>query len=234
MTCGIYLLKFKGTDNVYIGQSLNIQYRYKKHLQKMRNGTNSYKLQQAYYIYGEPDLDILVECSSADLDLYEREAIAVYDAVNRGFNTATEPDIHLKGDKNGAARYSNEQVAKVLDHLLDINLQYSSIAELTGVKENSVRHIANGESHMWLKEAFPEKYAKMLEVKGLRTRARASAFYKNKAYPALVSPDGVVYENISNVTAFAKEHGLDPSSLTKILNQRPKYKSHKGWKLKND
>jgi hypothetical protein len=231
MVCGIYVLKFNGTNKVYIGQSENISYRFRKHLEKMCRGETALKLQKAYNMYGEPRLEILLECSPSELNYNEKEAIEIYNAVENGFNTAKEPDIHLRGDKNGASKYSNNDVSKVLDYLLDVLLSYKDIEALTGVKENTVRHIANSESHMWLKEVYPEKYAKMLEVKPLRISMRTSAGYKGKTYPALISPEGVVYDNINNVSIFAREHNLDGSSITKILNKRPKYHSHKGWKL---
>jgi group I intron endonuclease len=45
----------------------------------------------------------------------------------------------------------------------------------------------------------------------------------------LISPDGVVYDQIKNLNEFAKEHGLDSSSLYKIY--KGKLKSVHGWKL---
>ena len=45
----------------------------------------------------------------------------------------------------------------------------------------------------------------------------------------LISPDGVVYDQIKNLNEFAKEHGLDSSSLYKVY--KGKLKSVRGWKL---
>jgi group I intron endonuclease len=231
MTCGIYLLRFTGTTNVYIGQSQNIEYRFKKHIQKMRKGNTTLKLQQAYNNYGEPAVEILLECKIEELNTFEEEAIQIYDALKCGFNTATEADIYQKGDKNGASKYSNADISNVLDMLLNASLSYQNIEDITKVKLNTVRHIANEEAHVWLKDTYPDKYKKMLEVKAIRRSITNSAGNKGKSYPALLSPDGLIYNNIENVSAFAKEHNLDPSSITKVLNKRPRYLSHKGWKL---
>lgn len=64
MTCGIYLLRFTGLDKVYIGQSLNIEQRYRKHLQFLRNQDTkaNYRMKAAYLLYGAPQLEILCEC----------------------------------------------------------------------------------------------------------------------------------------------------------------------------
>lgn len=231
MQPGIYLLRFTGTNKVYVGQSENILYRYKKHIQRMKAGTTTRKLQEAYDMFGIPTLEIILECDTEDLNKYEQEALDIFDAVKSGFNTAGTPDIHLKGEDNGAAKYSNEQVVRVLEALLDLSNSYADIETITGVKNNTVRHIANGESHTWLKSQYPEKYAQMLEVKKKRIYARTSAGYKNKQYPPIKAPDGTIYTNITNLTDFAKEHNLDPSGLSKVLNRRPKYNSHKGWRL---
>ena len=231
MTCGIYLLRFTGTPSVYIGQSQNVEYRFKKHLQKMRKGNTSLKLQQAYNRYGEPTIEILVECKIDELNKFEEEAQQIYDAVKCGFNTATEPDIHQKGEKNGASKYSNKDISNVLDALLNTSYSYQDIENITGVKLNTIRHIANEEAHVWLKDLYPDKYKKMLEIKSIRRSTTNSAGYRGKSYPALLSPDGHIYSNIDNVSTFAKEHNLDASSITKVLNKRPKYFSHKGWKL---
>lgn len=47
--------------------------------------------------------------------------------------------------------------------------------------------------------------------------------------PPLISPDGLVYDQIKNLNEFAKEHGLDSSGLCKVY--KGKLKSVHGWKL---
>lgn len=36
MTTGIYCLRFKGTDKVYVGQSNNIIYRFNQHIRSLK------------------------------------------------------------------------------------------------------------------------------------------------------------------------------------------------------
>lgn len=231
MTCGIYLLKFDGVDGVYVGQSVNIEYRYKKHLQALKRRTANYKLQKEYDYRGTPKLDILLECSAEELNTNEDEAIKIYDSVNNGFNIAEFADIHGKGEKNPASKYSEKQIEEVFNLLLDLNNRYKDIEEKTGVSLSTIRHIANLEAHTWLNVKYPEKYELLKSYKGLvRQQATNSAASRGIEYPPICSPSGVIY-TISNVAAFAREHNLDPSSLTKVLNRRPKYNSHKGWKL---
>jgi predicted GIY-YIG superfamily endonuclease len=232
MTCGIYILKFKGTDSVYVGQSINIEYRYKKHLLALRNGYKhaNYKMKHAYAKYGEPELEILCECSQEQLNALEAEAMEIYDAVASGYNIATEPDIHLSGTQNPASKFSKEQILGVFDAIVSANASYKQIADKYNTSESFVRHIANGEAHTYLKEEYPDKYALMLANKTRRSVSN-SAGIKGKVYPPIVSPEGVEY-TVTYVSEFAKEHGLDSSCLSKVLRKVPKYLSHKGWKLK--
>lgn len=232
MLCGIYLLKFNGTDQVYVGQSVDIKRRFTVHIRKLKQGTSNYKLQKAYELFGTPYLEILLECTKEQLNTYELEALEVYDAVDNGFNIARLPDIHLEGCSNPASKYSEEDIISVFEFLLDPYNSYKNIALATEVSEATVRHIANSEAHTWLATRFPDKYQIMNSLKGTaRQSAGNSSKSKNIKYPLILSPEGKEF-NVEIISAFAKEHNLDPSSLSKVLRKDPRYKTHKGWKLK--
>jgi group I intron endonuclease len=231
MTCGIYLLKFTGTDKVYVGQSVNIEYRYKKHIQSLKRGSSNCKLQQAFKEFGTPELSILVETGKKDLNDCENEAIQIFNSVDYGFNIAEYADIHSEGEDNPASKYSNKQVYEVFLLLLDLSYRYKDIEDITGVPISTIRHIANCEAHTWLRDQYPEEYKILESYRGkLRQQATNSAKQKGIEYPAILSPKREVFV-VNNVSAFAKEHDLDASALSKVLNKRPKYITHKGWKL---
>lgn len=232
MTCGIYILKFNGTDKVYVGQSENIEYRFKKHLQKLRNNSHNNKMQEAYAKYGEPYLEIILDDLTKDqLNDAEFEAFTLYNAIDNGFNIAREPNIHENGDKNPASRYSNEIIEQVFFQLLDINNRYVDIELNTGVSISTIRHISNSEAHLWLKSKYPIEYKKLESLHGLARMSNAnSALSRGIKYPPILSPSGQIFE-ITNIAEFCREHSLDSSSLAKVLKARPKYNSHKGWRL---
>lgn len=227
----IYVLKFKGTDQVYVGQSIQLDVRKRTHLLKLRTGKANYKLQKAYELYGEPELEVICEVNTKEeLNIAEAEAFEIYDSINNGFNIAKEPDIHLEGDRNGASKYTNEQIRGVFKYLLDLNLRYKDIEVLTGVKLNTIRHIANEESHNWLEREFPEEYKILRSYRG-QTRQQSTNNGKTLGikYPAIKSPEGIEYSNIANACAFSREHNLDSSTLIKLF--KGKVKSTKGWTL---
>ena len=50
----------------------------------------------------------------------------------------------------------------------------------------------------------------------------------------LVSPSGEKYFQITNLSKFCKDHGLDTSHLRSVIVGKPEHKSHKGWKLQSN
>lgn len=224
-------MRFNGTEGVYVGQSVNIEYRYKKHIQSLKRGTSNYKLQKAFNKFGIPNLEIIIEVPKDELNACENEAIQIFNSVNNGMNIAEYADIHAEGEGNPAAVYSNEDVYKVFLLLLDLSFRYKDIETLTGVSISTIRHIANCESHTWLRESYPDKYSILESYKGkLRQQATNSAKQRGIKYPPIISPSGEVF-TVTNVASFSREHNLDPSSLRKVLTKAPKYITHKGWKL---
>lgn len=234
VTCGIYLLRFSGTERVYVGQSVDIEYRYKKHLQNLRNGKHNYKMLKAYAQYREPSLEIiLAELLQEDLAINEKLAFEIFDCVNNGLNVASEPTIFESGDKNPASKYSNDVIEQVFNMLLDSNVTFGEIEINTGVSVSTIRHIANLESHSWLKEKYPKEYLILETIKNSKVRrmGKNTAISRNIIYPTILSPEGVEY-TVTNVAEFSRIHNLDSSGLAKVLKRRPQYSSHKGWKLK--
>lgn len=231
MTCGIYKLAFKNTNKVYIGQSRNIELRYKKHLYKLANGTHTPKLNLAYTEYGTPTFEILAECHIEELNQFENETIDIYNAVSEGFNTASIAGVigPCPGELNSNSKYTNKQILEVFNYIVDSpNITLKEISEISEVSYNVVAQISKGTSHKWLQSSYPVRYNIMITQRKNRHSIANSASSHNIVYPKIISPKGVVYTVLIN-KAFAIEHGVDPANLHKLLTY--KAKSHKGWKL---
>lgn len=229
MTCGIYILRFNGTDKVYIGQSENIQGRYTDHVYALVTCIHSKKMNAAYTSFGIPKLEVLVECSKEELNSLENEAIEIFKAVDNGFNTnklASGTHTSLFGDTHGRSKYSNAKIVEVFEYLADTEETLKSISILTGVSYSTVQLISSASRHSWLQRAYPDKYSLLLLKKS--TRSYNCAKSKGIDYPLLLSPEGALTK-VDNLCKFAKESGLDASNLHKVLTC--KAKSHKGWKL---
>lgn len=223
MTCGIYKLNFANTSKVYIGQSIDIESRYIAHKSAFKTNTATPKLQNAFNMYGYPDLEIIAECSIQELNDLEKEAISIFNSVEDGFNTLEQAgNPTLFGEKVGTAKYSNEEYLNILRLLVQETPRYTlrQISEITGISLYTIRHIAALESHTWMREISPLEYSKLVSIKSSRP------FYQRKDYPKIKSPTGEVYE-VFHVTNFAKEHGLLQPKLTELLNGKRNH--HKGW-----
>lgn len=240
MTIGIYKLKFQGTDNVYIGQSKNIEYRLSSHIRCLRNGTSAQKLLAAYKKYGEPSCEILCECSIQELNKLENEAIEIFDSYNNGFNTFRQEGGSIRGAsglQHPNSKYSKITILKIFSLLYRTLLTYSSISKRVKVPVNIVNNIATGTHHLWLQDIYPEKFSVMITNGPIRNRTNVKSYgYENKTHKPLISPTGDIYTNILNISEFCRTHPLlkdgcesTRSSIAKVLKGTKI--SHKGWHL---
>lgn len=225
--CGIYILRFKGTDKVYIGQSIDILRRYQIHLNSFKIGDCSIKLLEAYNIYGPPDMEILIEGGSSELDSLEKEAIEIFNSINNGFNSVEGGGAYpvLSGENNVRSKYLDEDIEYIFLFIVD-NLDKSLhwVSEQTGVHRSTLKNINNGYSHKWLKDRYPEQYAILENSWG--SRPINSLKYMGKPLPIAISPEGEEFI-VEHITNFAKEHGLNRGAFGNML--RGNAKQHKGW-----
>lgn len=230
MTCGIYMLQFKGTDKVYIGQSINIEKRYKEHLTRPKTGR---KLQEAFNTYGNPTLLILLDDLTPDeLNDAENESIEIFNSVDNGFNqlylAGSFPDN--SGTANGMSKYSKEEIVEAFNLLLDNpNKTCLEISQLCGVAKGTIESINNGARHRWLKEQFPIEYAKLISLRNLRSTNSIGNNHK-RTINTFISPEGVIYKDIKNISEFARTQGFSESRGFRRLAQGIQ-KVYKGWTI---
>lgn len=227
MTCGIYILRFSGTDKVYIGKSKNIESRLVYHRYKLKAGIHTKKLQSAFNLFGEPKLEILLTSTEDSLGVLEDEAIEIFDAVHNGYNTVISSKTggsSLRGEAHGNSKFTDDQIIEVFMLLTHSNNTAKDIVNLTGVTLSVINDIAKGANHTWLKQVYPQEYLVLLNKKNNRKSAKELGII----YPKIVSPEGIEYQ-VDNGRAFAREHNLQQTHLVRLLNG--KAKTHKGWKL---
>lgn len=150
----------------------------------------------------------------------------IYRALDVGLNIAPAAGSFpiLLGDSNSQAKYSNTKIIEAMHYLVDnLDQPLKVSAEALNMHYSTIKNIANGTSHKWLREKFPESYVKLIEHKGKRSINTASS--KGIEY-SIISPEGAVY-SVNNITKFAKEHNLNPGALGEVL--RGSTAQHKGW-----
>lgn len=233
MTIGIYCLKFQGTDKVYIGQSVNIERRFRTHTYQFNNGLQPKKLQDAYSLYGIPKMSIILECNSTELDDAEEQAMDIYNSISNGFNTCdsiNQPPV-LNGELNGSSAYTNEEIEAVFNILVNSpTMVAKEIQEVTGVSISVIRAISGGTGHRWLEDKYPTEYKVLIDnsiirKKNASNKAKESRLIK-RGLGSILSPDGRVYQ-VTCLREFAREHSLDRKRLAKVLNGTQA--AHKGW-----
>lgn len=236
MTIGIYKLNFSGTDKVYVGQSSQIEIRLHQHIRNLKNNTANYKLLVAYKEFGIPSIEVICECCIEELDITEKEAIEIFNAVDNGFNIYKDANSapSKKGVEAGNAKYSKEQILHTFNLLVDYpEKSFKDISILTKVSHSVICKISCLALHSWLEQDFPDKYRVLRSLVHNRAKPeivsyKLSAKNRGIIYPKIKDPSGIVYY-IENATKFAKEYGLAANHLIEVLNGQRK--SHKGWKI---
>lgn len=231
----IYKIYFQGTNGVYIGQTIDFNRRKRVHLNMLRKGVGAKKLQDAFNTYGNPLFEVLLDnlTSQQELDQAENDAIEIYDSYNNGFNTQRFSRAGFSacyGELNGNSKFSNAEIVEFMRHMLDNpTTRLKTAADMFGMSFGTADEICRGIKHKWLAQAYPIEHSKLLALVGTRSKA-VTAKDLGIVYPPIQAPDGTIYE-VTAVRQFAREHGLNNTSLCKVLNG--KQKSHKGWTLTN-
>lgn len=135
---GIYAIKNKVNNKMYIGKSVNINDRLKRHKKEIKLKIHKNKhLQSAWYFYGEDNFEILIleRCKKDLLNQKEIFWIEFYDSFNNGYNKtkggdggAMHPDIakmvgeHNKGNKYHLGMSHSKETKKLLSKIATADL----------------------------------------------------------------------------------------------------------------
>ena len=160
MTIGIYALYWEEQDLIYIGQSQDIERRYKAHIYhlNLQDHKNS-RVQLTYSLFGIPKLIILEECSISQLLELEASYISEFGSAERGLNILVAKPTSW-GTKSANSKYTKRQILSIFSLLYKGKLTCPQIASRLKVNTSTVENIC-GSSHMWLKEDYPKQYALM-------------------------------------------------------------------------
>lgn len=120
MTSGVYELKFANGDR-YIGKSIDIENRWKQHMDKFRKGTAARAMQNAFNTWGPPEGDVLCRCHSDHIDILE----ACYIARHRPELNSDRPKDPFSGVDNDTLMhfFDNTDVFEVStwEHILTLS-----------------------------------------------------------------------------------------------------------------
>jgi hypothetical protein len=219
---GIYKLVFKGLEDFpYVGQSLDIDRRYRAHIASLKRGKSNFKLQEAYEMCGEPELVILEETSDLTREVFWIDQLG---SIENGLNITKGGDSSGSGYNHARSKYSREQIIQVLEYLTDPAQTNNMIMDSTGVSTATINDIKNGRSHIWLQDEFPDLYTKIANI---------NRYTHDILEPVwVVSPDNKEYE-VENSAESIREaipnaDNLLVAGILKVI----KGGTYKGWRLK--
>lgn len=151
---GIYKIENLITHKMYIGQSRNIEERWKNHRKRIYSPENdNLPLYKAFRKYGIDNFlfEIIEICSTKDLDQKEREYIQKFNTlVPNGYNVAT-------GGLAGTTHtITYEQVEKIKELLKYSNLSQVDIAnEIGNISQQTISDINTGKTWINDEEDYP-------------------------------------------------------------------------------
>jgi group I intron endonuclease len=214
-TSGVCRICCSATGKIYVGSTVNLRERWYRHRWRLRSGShcNSH-LRQAWNRYGEGrfEITVLELVDAPDLLRAEQEWIDRTRSWDRkiGFNlykTAGSP-----GD-----RY-----ARIWTGFIDPSGNDVTITNLheycreEGLDYPSMHRLAMGRS-------------KLKSYKGWTHKNSPRLREYVKVYDGFVNPAGQRVDSITNLAAFCRPRGLDPTHMVAVAHGR--ILSHKGWTL---
>ena len=234
MTIGIYSLYWEEQDLIYIGQSQNIEGRFKEHTNDLsKNKHSNYKVQDAYHKYGLPELIILEKCELSQLNDLEI-------VWQKEFNSLDSLDLIEAGQvgygtNSNASKYSKLQILLIFRSLYLTAIPYQEIADKYTAKKSLVADIGRGKTHLWLKEKYPKQYMKIGTNRLIRKALNKPTIGRILGSKQIQSPDGIIF-TIDNLTEFCNNHPefIESSihnfyvGIGRVLDKSRK--TYKGWR----
>lgn len=191
---GIYMILNKVTNKIYIGQSIDIQARFKAHKNDLRKNKHCNKhLQSAWNKDGEKSFEfiILCECEENKLNELEQYYILSLDATNQeiGYNLAwggssnrtTEETRKLLSDLNKGEKHPKKREV----YCVELNKIYPyarKVTEELGINHGDIIKCCNGKrltckGYHWM---YYEDYLSGKEI--LEKKKQPKRNHKQKVY----------------------------------------------------
>lgn len=162
---GIYKWTNKINQKSYIGQSINIQERQKKHIAASyypKSNTYNTAFHKAIRKYGvdQFDFDILCICKVEELDVLEKFYIEKFNSfVPNGYNMTT-------GGENPRCcnhRYSEEDIQKIIEELINTDDSAEDIAKRWDCSASLIKKISHGQEYHLDNVSYPVRSVEHIE-----------------------------------------------------------------------
>jgi group I intron endonuclease len=210
---GIYQIRCVANDKIYIGSSVDLRNRWAFHCRALIRGNHSNRfLQAAWDSYGPDAFDFTI------IEYVGKDELIVAEQYWIDRTRCTERDIGF--NISTIAAWPSPQNIQTWEGFVDPQGNEVTITNLHEFcRENkldfpSMHRLAKGES-------------KLKSYKGWSHRNSVRQRDYIKTYEGFIDPDGNPVPPITNMAEFCRQHGLDNTHMTAVLNGR--ILSHRGW-----
>lgn len=166
----IYAYKKRSTQKiVYVGQTVQLEVRHKKHIQydpfNLNTREYDYPLSRGIRKYGEEEYELIIlEDNLLKEELNEREKywIAFYDTYFNGYNQSTGGSNPVK------PIFTEDKIDLVIDMLRDESYSYQDIINKTGISMTHIYNINTGKRRKRDNLNYPIRESNTKGTKGLK------------------------------------------------------------------
>ena len=223
---GIYMIRCKINNKIYIGRSKNIKDRWKQHKKELRNNKHCNKnIQKDWNKYGQDNFEfnIIVECEEDKLNELERKYINEYKSCGFGYN------MTFGKDENGAEIHTEETKKKMSESHMGYNLTEETKKKMS---ESHMGHEVREETRKKISETkMGYNHTEETKKKMSENHSDFSGSKNPQANMVIcIYPDGTQTEPMC-IKELAKYLGLDRGTVRRVINNseiyHPKYKRYK-------
>jgi group I intron endonuclease len=213
----------------YVGSTTRISRRKNEHLYSLRKGTHhSPELQKDYNRYGEDSFlfEIVEKVKTfSESELLEREQ-AWIDFVHPEYNLS-----NVAGSFSEFARLQSKRWHET--HVQSEGERKKRSLSLKKYYDQNEKPPMTEEAKQHLRKINSGKGNPNYGLKRSKeTIAKLSQSLSKRVWTGLVSPDGIEYRNIKNLSRFAREHDLNTFAVYQLASGRIKH--HKRWTVINE
>jgi group I intron endonuclease len=234
LNCGIYCIKNKINNKLYVGSSLNLKSRKNLHYSSLKdNKHHSKKLQRAYNKYGKENFEyfILEYCLVEDLHVLEKEWLNYFNSYHNGYNSTDQVGAPWRGKKlpEKIKKLQKCTPVKIINPEGQVVEDYS-ISNFCITNRLHIGAISDVLKGKYFQYKGWRKYTKELEGVPFDPvefyKKRGNKLAKTKC--ELVDPNGHLVK-IKNLSLFAKENKLDRAAIHRVVNKKNNHCW--GWRL---
>lgn len=210
---GIYKITNIVDNKVYIGQSVDVETRIKRHKSDLKNKKHRNSLlQRAYDKYGKFKYEIIEHCEIAMMDDKEVYWIAYHKSTNRdyGYNFESGGNINkimheetkdkIRESNKGSSDLLTEDNVREIKMAIHLGIAQTELVELFNVSDSTISKIAKGVNWYWVLPQFNNSHEHhYINAKKDRKNKILELWNKRLSYRDIEKMTPYSYAEISNV-----------------------------------